>query len=86
MITKNKVDIYIKYAGDIDFWARSGSKKEKLFMNDEDWYIIDRLFHDFSLVKKGLTSSSFKDNLENKLKDICDSKEVIQAIQVLSTF
>ncbi|HEX8576638.1 MAG TPA: hypothetical protein VF677_10140 [Flavobacterium sp.] len=84
MITQDKIKIYKRYNGDIDSWARSGSKKEKLVMNDNDWYLIDGLIHDYSLVKKGLTSSSFSNNLNDKLKENCDSEETIKALKQIN--
>jgi len=54
MITLEKIKIYKRYSGNIDSWAKSGSKKEKLFMNIDDWYAIDGLIQDFYLMKNGL--------------------------------
>lgn len=84
MITQDKIKIYKKYSGDIDSWARGGSKKEKLVMKDNDWYIIDVLIQDLTLVNKGLTSVTFSDSLDNRLKENCNSKEAIQALIALS--
>ncbi len=84
MITQDKIKIYKRYSGDVDSWARSGSKKEKLVMNDDDWYIIDGLIQDFSLVKKGLTSLTFSNDLNNRLKENCDSEETIQALKAIT--
>ncbi len=83
MITQDKIKIYKRYNGDIDSWARNGSKKEKLVMNHDDWYIIDGLIQDFSLVKNGLTSLTFNDNLHNKLKENCDNEETIQVLKAI---
>lgn len=84
MITRDKIKIYKRYSGDIDSWARSGSKKEKLVMNDDDWYLIDGFIQDLSLVEKGLTSQTFEDDLNNRLKENCDAKETIQALKTIS--
>ena len=46
MITEDKIKIYKRYKGDIDSWARAGSKKEKLIMIDNDWYMIDGFIQD----------------------------------------
>ena len=43
MITEDKIKIFKRYDGDIDSRVRSGSKKEKFVMTDNDWYIIDAL-------------------------------------------
>jgi len=69
MITQGKIKIYKKYSGNIDSWARSGSKKEKLIMTDNDWYIIDELIQDMSLAKKELASPTFTNDLNNRLNE-----------------
>jgi len=84
MITQDKIKIYKKYSGDIDVWARSGSKKEKLVMNDNDWYIIDGLIQDFSLVEKGLASLTFNNDLNNRLWENCDSEKTIQELKEIT--
>lgn len=83
MITKNKINIYKKYNGDIDSWARSGSKKEKNILNDNDWHIIDGLIQDLSLVKKELTSLTFSNDLNSKLKEICDGEETVESLKAI---
>jgi hypothetical protein len=86
MINREKIKVYKKYDGDIDYWARNGSKKEKLIISDKDWYVIDGLIQDFFLIKGGLTSSSFNDNFKNKLKEVCDSEDTIKTLETMSTF
>lgn len=83
MITQDKIKIYKRYNGDIDGWSRNGSKKEKFVMTDDDWYIIDGLIQDFTLVKNGLTSLTFNNDLNNKLKENCDNEETIQALKAI---
>lgn len=84
MITLEKIKIYKRYSGDIDSWAKSGSKKEKLFINDDDWHAIDGLIQDFYLMKNGLTSLKFNSDLNNKLMENCDSETTIEALKKFS--
>jgi hypothetical protein len=84
MITQDKIKIYTKYGGDIDNWARSGSKKEKLVMNDNDWYLIDSLIQDLTLIKNGLAALSFHSDVNYKLKENCDSEETIQMLKAMT--
>ena len=85
MITEDKIKIYNQYDGDIDSWARSGSKKEKLIMTDEDWYVIDGLIQDLFMVKKGLVSSVFSENLNVKLKETCDNDSTVNQLKRLAS-
>lgn len=84
MITQDKIKIYIRYRGDIDSWARGGSKKEKLIMLDNDWYIISEFIQDFNIVKKGLASLVFSSNLNKRFKENCDSEETIKILKAIT--
>jgi hypothetical protein len=81
MITEEGIKIFINYLGDIDNWARRGSKKDKLTIKDKDWYLIDNLIQDVILVKKGLTSMEFESNLKNRLKENCDGEDSINQLK-----
>lgn len=85
MITEDKIKVYKRYDGDIDGWARSGSKKEKSIMSDEDWYVINGLIQDLSMVKNGLASSGFNENLNVKLIEMCDSGSTVNQLQKLAS-
>jgi hypothetical protein len=69
MLTEEKLDIYIRYNGDIDNWARGVKKKEKLIMSDNDWYVIAGLIQDLSIIKKGLASEGFENSVNCKLRE-----------------
>jgi len=84
MITQDKIKVYKRFDGDIDSWARSGSKNEKLVMNDGDWYMIEELIQDLSLVEKGLASVTFNNDLSNRLTENCDSEKTIQALKAIT--
>lgn len=84
MITGKKIGIFNRYNGDIDGWARNNSTKEKLIIEDNDWYLIDSFLQDLFLVQKGLASSDFIVNLENKLKENCDGEETIIQLKKIS--
>ena len=83
MITKEKIKIFKRYEGDISGWVRSSSKNEKIIMTDNDWYLIDSLLQDLSIVKKGLTSLEFSKSLDDKLRNLCDNEETITLIKTL---
>jgi hypothetical protein len=83
MITKKKIEIFNRYNGDIDKWARNNSNKEKLLIEDNDWYLIDSFLQDLFLVKKRLASSGFITNLQNKLIENCENEETITQLKKL---
>ncbi|MCE3295140.1 MAG: hypothetical protein K0R65_854 [Crocinitomicaceae bacterium] len=84
MITADKLKLFEKYSGDIDAWARIGSKKEQLIIMDNDWYIIDDLIQDLNLIRKGITSEDFQDKFKLKLKTNCDSEEAIKKLESIA--
>lgn len=84
MITVDKIKIYKRFNGDVDGWARIGSKEEKSIMNDEDWFLIEGFIQDINLVKKGLASDTFMNLINERLKEKCDSQETIQEIKELA--
>lgn len=71
MITKTKLLIHSKYAGDIDAWARLGSKEEKSVMSDDDWYMIDK-----ALLDIGVND----DKIRTDLLKYCDNTETVLAL------
>ena len=84
MITKEKLSIYARYNGDNDAWARSGSRKEHSLIEDQDWYTIDGLIQDLSLILKGLASTSYNENINVKLSNLCDSEETIRELKKMA--
>lgn len=84
MITADKLKLFERYSGDVDAWARSGSKKEQLIMMDNDWYLIDDMIQDLNLIKKGLASADFQDKLKLKLNTNCDNEETIKKLESIA--
>lgn len=83
MITELKIKIHKKYKGDIDSWVRSGSKNEKLAINDNEWYLIDNFLQEIHLVKNELASKEFENKLNNRLNENCENYEVIEYLKTL---
>jgi hypothetical protein len=81
MITIEKIKIYIKFNGDIENWVRNDSKNEKSRMSDDEFFLIDTFIQDLRLVKKGLTSVQFENNLNSRLKENCDGEQSINKIK-----
>lgn len=80
MVTLDKIRIYNKFQGDIDAWARLGSKKEKSIMNDSDWVLIDGLIQSMRMKTKGLASNELLDDLKNRLGENCDCSKTVDHI------
>ncbi len=83
MITTEKIDIYNRYKGDIDAFARSGLIHEKMLINDSEWYFIESLLSDLKLISNDLTSKDYKDQVIFKLKQEFDSEATINNLMKL---
>lgn len=64
MITKNKLEIYVKYDGELDGLKIIGKPVEKEIINDEDWAFLYSLIQDIRLIEKGLVSKEFKSRIQ----------------------
>ncbi|MBX9449612.1 MAG: hypothetical protein KL787_07850 [Taibaiella sp.] len=84
MITIDKIKIYTRFNGDVDGWARVGTKEERSIMNDKDWVLIETFIQDINLVKKGLASDSFIHSINDRLRKNCDSQETIDSLKALA--
>ena len=75
MITTEKLKMYKKYSGNIESWDRFGKKKDKDFLEYEEWELIDELIQNLEMVEKGFVSESFTSQIFDKLKEVCDSEK-----------
>lgn len=69
MLTLEHLRIFHRYNGDIDSWARSGSKKENEIMSDEYWSLIDNFQQDMELIRNGIASKKFKMKVMDSFKN-----------------
>lgn len=74
MLRLEHLKIFYRYNGDIDSWARSGSKKENEIMTDEYWSMINNFQQDLELIRKGITSKEFEMKIMDDLKKVADSE------------
>jgi hypothetical protein len=81
MITLRQLEIYKKFNGDNDQFARIGSAKDKLVFSDTDWSLIDSFLQDLELVKNGLASDRFTKNLNLRLKQNLESEAVLDKLK-----
>lgn len=83
MITKEKIQIYKAFNGDIDGWARIGSYEQKMSMEDKDWFQIESFLQDLELVRSGMASDSYIRAINKSLANNCDSNETIIELKKL---
>lgn len=81
MITQQKLDIFKKYAGDMDALGRAGNPADKDAISAHDWFVIGNLLQDIRLVNKGLASAAYADRAEEELKTACADAAVVEALK-----
>jgi hypothetical protein len=84
MITYKKIELFKKFNGDIDHFARAGSPQEKMNISDKDWALIDSFLQDLTLVEKGLAAEGFAISLDIRLKANIDDESVLQHLKETS--
>lgn len=83
MLTIEKLNIYKKYSGDIDLWARLRKKNEISLMNDNDWKLIDDLIQSLELIKKNVASENFKFQTFERIQAVCEDEETQNSLKSL---
>ncbi|CCE23010.1 hypothetical protein [Methylotuvimicrobium alcaliphilum] len=83
MITLEMVELYKKYGGDIDGWARTAVSNEKSVMSDADWYEIDAFVHEYGLVKSGLASARYAEKLHHRMSAAVSDEDALQGLKAL---
>ncbi|WP_162426144.1 hypothetical protein [Pontibacter pudoricolor] len=73
-ITIDKLNIYQKYGGDNDGFARAGKEVEKQKLNSEDWALIDELIQSLELINHGLASGDFAKRTLSRLEELTDEQ------------
>jgi len=70
MINVEKLEIYQKFKGDIDWWARLPSDAhERTVMTSREWRMIEELLNRSRLYGSGLTAASFDVETERLLRE-----------------
>lgn len=76
MITKEKVQIFNLYNGEIDSFGH-GKKKDRKIVSDDEFLTMVRLKQDILLVERKLTSIDFASRLEKELEEKFANQEAI---------
>ena len=78
MITLPKLKIFNRFGGDPDHWTRSATAAQKTQISDDDWGDIETAIQDIILLKRGLTSKEYADELRTRLEKKCPDARVLE--------
>jgi hypothetical protein len=76
MLTLEKIRIFKEFRGDIDSFGRSGREVANGDMDDNDFYLIDSLVHDYFLIYSNLASQEYGADFMKKLGELCGQSEI----------
>lgn len=83
IITLDKLKIYSKYNAigrGYDYVPRKHLKK----LSYTEFIFIERLIQDIKLVKRGLASESYSQNLNQTIQQTCNCEETINYLQLIA--
>ena len=81
MITKQQVDIFRKYKGDVDAFARCATQYEAQVVGEADWLAIDDAIQGVALIQKGVCSSEYKSSILEKINESFDVEALSQIVE-----
>ena len=84
MITREKLNVYKYFNGDIDGLARAGTAEQKALIKDKDWFTIDSLVQDIEMVKRGLAGEAYMNVINERLLECCDREETIEELKKIA--
>lgn len=80
MLNEKKVEIYQKYNGNRDLWARSANDIEKKAIDDDDWYLIESLIQDIKLIQKEMVSEVYAHKIRQLINEQCVNSSTIKML------
>ena len=83
-LTVEQIEVYSKYHGDEDGFARVATPLEKSLMSDVNWPHVANALQSLSLVRSGVTSRSFGDEIMEMVRDICADQASVNALLELA--
>ncbi|MDO8937537.1 MAG: hypothetical protein Q7U98_00085 [Methylicorpusculum sp.] len=84
MITQYKLEIYKRYNGDPDGCCLSGDEREKTLINEHDWFEIQELVQKVTLLKQGLVSRAFAQQINQAIQSQTDNEETAKLLKDLA--
>ena len=83
MLTLDKLNIYRRFDGDLDGWARIASGHDASGITDADWHLIEDLRQGLGLIAAGQASQTFAASLESRLLRTTADEATQQALRAL---
>lgn len=85
-ITKYHIELYKKGGGDVDHLQRIGTLEEKTINNQNIIIEMEELVSNLELIKNGMTSNQYKEEINIKLNKLCVDDSIIMEMKKLKSF
>ena len=82
MITKEKIEIYKYYDGDVDKFSHA-SKSHKKIMSEDDFFLLTRLTQDIIIVRNGLAATEYEKKVKDFIQENCDNQATIDLLKII---
>lgn len=83
MLTLDKLNVYRRFDGDLDGWARIANGHDASGITDADWHLIEELRQGLALIAAGQASQAFMASFESRLRDATADEATRQALRAL---
>lgn len=83
MISKEQLQRYQKFNGDLDDWVKSQKSGMDETLTGNDWTLIDKVMQRLKLQKTGFASRDYRDETERVLTKTFGDLEVIKMARSL---
>ncbi|MBN8771380.1 MAG: hypothetical protein J0I46_07440 [Thiobacillus sp.] len=83
MLTLDKLNIYRRFDGDLDGWARTANGHDASDITDADWLLIEDLRQALDLIAAGQASQVFTASFESRLRDTTADETTRLALRAL---
>ena len=77
MISKEKLERYQKYNGDLDLWVKSQKDGMDELLNGTEWTLIDKIIQRLKIEKGGNASMDYRGETVRVLNKNFENEEVI---------
>ena len=83
VITREKLDIFRRYDGDVDGWALRRDPQEHAVMSDGDWSVIEDLRHRLWLERHESVSDDFIAETRRLISESVPDENALRALHTL---
>lgn len=84
MLTREKLNIFEQFDGDIDGWTRMRRDTDDSPMTEADWNLIDKLVMDLGIAESGLASAEFRSETAFMLRENVADEATRAAVRALA--